>query len=308
MPVSALSPILIVGPTASGKSSLAVALAERTGGWVVNADSMQVYAGWHLLTARPGATDEARAPHHLYGHVDPDMRYSVGAWLREVTALLAEARGAGALPIIVGGTGLYFTALTQGLSAVPPIPDTVRAEAEEALVRGGAEAFRRELLMRDPAAATLDIQNPRRMLRAWEVMEATGRSITDWARETPPPIVPPDSASAFAIDADRDTLVTRIEHRFDSMVEGGMLDEVAAMAARDLDPALPAMKAVGAPPLMAHLRGEISLGDAITQAKTDTRRYAKRQRTWLRNRMADWARIPMGALAEDVLQSAGRKS
>lgn len=308
MESSAFSPVLIAGPTASGKSSLAADLAERAGGWVVNADSMQVYSGWHLLTARPDAADESRAPHRLYGHVDPGTRYSVGAWLREVTVLLGEARAAGAVPVVVGGTGLCFAALTRGLSTVPPTPDAVRAEAGDRLARRGAEAFRRDLLARDPAAAALDIENPRRMLRAWEVMEATGRSITDWARETPPPILPLDAARAFVIDADRDTLVARIERRFDGMVEGGMLDEVKAMAARGLDPSLPAMKAVGAPPLMAHLRGEVSLEDAVAQAKTDTRRYAKRQRTWLRNRMADWTRIPMGVSARDVLQSAGRKS
>ena len=228
------------------------------------------------------------------------MRYSVGDWTREIAGILGEARAAGAVPIIVGGTGLYFTALTRGLSAVPPIPPAIRSATEARLSRDGAEAFRRALLARDPAAATLDIGNPRRMLRAWEVMEATGRSITDWAHETPPPLLPLDRAHAYVIDADRDILVERIERRLDAMIAGAALDETAAMMARKLDPALPAMRAVGAPPLMAHLSGDCSLEAALVQAKTDTRRYAKRQRTWLRNQMGAWDRVPMGISVEDM--------
>jgi len=295
------SPILIAGPTASGKSALAVALAERLDGIVINADSMQVYAGWHLLTARPGAEEEARVPHRLYGHVDPGVRYSTGAWLREVAGVLEEARGAGVVPVVVGGTGLYFGALTKGLSDIPAIDDAVRRDAEERLAAQGAEAFRRDLLARDPAAGTLDLENPRRMLRAWEVFAATGRSITDWARAMPRPLLPPERATRLAIDADRDVLVERIGRRFDAMVGNGALEEVAHMTARGLDPALPAMRAVGVPPLMAHLAGERTLDDAIEQAKIDTRRYAKRQRTWLRNQMGDWTRVPMGAAVGDVL-------
>lgn len=294
------SPILIAGPTASGKSALAVALAERLDGIVINADSMQVYEGWHLLTARPDAAEEARVPHRLYGHVDPALRYSTGAWLRAVAGVLAEARGTGAVPVIVGGTGLYFGALTKGLADIPAIPDAVRREATDRLAARGADALRRDLLARDPAAAALDLENPRRAVRAWEVFAATGRSITGWARETPPPLLPPDRAVRLAIEADRDVLVARIERRFDTMVDAGALEEVAAMAARNLDPALPAMRAVGAPPLMAHLAGELTLAEAIGQAKTDTRRYAKRQRTWLRNQMADWARVPMGTGVDEV--------
>ncbi len=301
MPVS--SPLLLAGPTASGKSALAVALAERLGGWVVNADSMQVYAGWHLLTARPSPEEAARVPHRLYGHVDPARRYSVGDWLRDVAGVLEEARAAGAVPVIVGGTGLYFEALTRGLAAVPPIPPAIRDETEARLARDGAEAFRRDLLALDPAAATLDIGNPRRMLRAWEVMAATGRSITDWARETPPPLLPLDKVRVIAIEADRDALVARIEARLDAMLAAGLVEEAAAMAARGLDPALPAMRAVAAPPLFAYLDGAISLDEAMVRAKTDTRRYAKRQRTWLRNRMGDWPRVPMGASADAALET-----
>lgn len=301
MALSVQRPILIAGPTASGKSALAISIATRLNGWVINADSMQVYSGWHALTARPDPDDEAKVPHRLYGVVDPGHRYSVGNWLRDITSLLEEARGAGVVPVIVGGTGLYFTALTRGLSNIPAIPDAIRDAAEARLAKDGADAFRRDLLDFDPAAATLDIVNPRRMIRAWEVMEATGRSLTDWARETPPPLLKRKDALRLVVDAERDRLNERIEERFDRMIEAGVMDEVAAMATRHLDPSLPSMKAVGAPPLMAHLRGEISLEQAATQAKTDTRRYAKRQRTWLRNQMSEWPRIAMNAPAEDVI-------
>lgn len=266
---------------------------------------MQVYSGWHLLTARPSPEEEARVPHRLYGHIDPATRYSVGEWVRDVAGVLEEAREAGAVPVIVGGTGLYFTALTRGLSNVPPVPEGIREEAEARLARDGAAGFQRDLLSRDPSAAQLDIDNPRRMLRAWEVWEATGRSITDWARETPPPLLPRADIHAFVIEADRDALVQRIEARFDAMVAGGVMAEVAAMAARGLDPSLPAMRAVGAPPLLAQYRGGLSLEAAIVQAKTDTRRYAKRQRTWWRNQMGDWPRVPMPPDVQAVLGKIG---
>lgn len=301
MSLSVSRPILLAGPTASGKSALAVSIAKRLDGWVVNADSMQVYSGWQVLTACPDPAEMAEAHHRLYGAVDPSYRYSVGDWLRDITTILEEAREAGVVPVIVGGTGLFFTALTRGLSNIPAIPDAVRNAAETRLAEHGTQAFRRDLLAFDPSAATLDIVNPRRMIRAWEVMEVTGRSITDWAKDTPPALLPRERATPLVIDADRDRLNARIETRFDQMIERGVLDEVAAMVARDLDLALPAMRAVGAPPLMAHLRGELSLEDAVTQAKTDTRRYAKRQRTWLRNQMGDWPRIGMNAPVEDVI-------
>ncbi len=295
------SPILIAGPTASGKSALAVSIAAQLNGWVINADSMQVYSGWHTLTARPEPADEAKVPHRLYGIVDPSLRYSVGSWLKDVTSILAEARNAGAVPVIVGGTGLYFTALTRGLSNIPAIPATIRDAAEARLAEHGAEAFRRDLLAYDPTAAKLDIVNPRRMIRAWEVMEGTGRSLTDWAQETPPPLLATEQTIRLAINADRDLLNARIEGRFEQMIEAGVMDEVTAMANRHLDPSIPAMKAVGAPPLMAHLRGDLTLEQAVTQAKTDTRRYAKRQRTWLRNQMSDWPLIAMNAPVEDII-------
>ncbi len=301
-------PILIAGPTASGKSSLALALAERLGGWIINADLMQVYSGWHLLTARPSAEEESRASHRMYGHIDPENWYSVGEWLREITTTLNKASDSGVVPIIVGGSGLNFTALTRGLSTIPPIAPEIRDATNALLERLGADAMRKRLVERDPTAQTLDIINPRRIIRAWEVLEQTGRPLADWMANTPPALLPPENAHLFVVDADRDTLVTRIESRFDTMVAEGILDEVKAMQARALNPELPAMKAVGAPPLLAHLDGKISLEQAITQAKTDTRRYAKRQRTWLRNQMPDWHRIPMGLNAESLLKTITQAS
>ncbi len=301
-------PILLAGPTASGKSNLALALAQTLGGWVVNADSMQVYAGWRLLTARPSPEDEARAPHHLYGHVDPASRYSVGHWLRDIEAMLTTARTEGAVPIIVGGSGLNFKALTHGLSQTPPVDAAIRNATNELLDEIGPQAMRQRLIERDPTAESLDIVNPRRIVRAWEVLEQTGRSLTAWNAETPPPLLPHTAIHTLAIDADRDVLVDRIDRRFDSMIEDGAMAEIDAMAARSLDPDLPAMKAVGAPPLFEYRAGRLSQEQAITQAKIDSRRYAKRQRTWLRNQMPDWPRIAMGASAEDALEIIAQTS
>ena len=301
-------PILIAGPTASGKSSLALGLAEYLGGWVVNVDSMQVYDGWNLLTARPSADDVIRVPHRLYGHVDPASRYSAGQWLRDVEGVLAESRDAGIVPILVGGTGLNFKALTHGLSQTPPIDATIRDATNALLNEVGADRMRSLLIERDPKAATLDIVNPRRIVRAWEVLEQTGRSLTAWNAETPPPLLPRSNAHLLVLEADRDTLVERIERRFITMIDQGVLDEVDTMAARGLDPELPAMKAVGAPPLFAYRDGRLTLEAAITKAQTDTRRYAKRQRTWLRNQMLDWPRLPIGASVEDALATIAQAS
>ena len=296
-------PILIAGPTASGKSSMALELAEQLGGCViVNADSMQVYEGWSLLTARPSAQEEDQIPHRLYGHIDPADSYSVGAWLREMYGVLKETQAAGLCPIIVGGTGLYFTSLIRGLSMIPEIPDDVRAAAEDELSRLGRSAFHKELLRRDPKAVGVDPMNPRRLVRAWEVFEHTGKSLADWALQTPPPLLPLGQTKAsIVLEADPDWLRERIEQRFDEMVEYGALDEAAAMAERNIAEGTPSLKALGGPALMAHLRGEITLEDAIETGKADTRRYAKRQRTWFRNQMADWSRIPAGDAAMEEL-------
>lgn len=301
------TPILIAGPTASGKSALAMRLARAVGGVVVNADSQQVYREWRILTARPSAVDEAAVPHRLYGHVGVAVAYSVGRWLDEVRGVLAESAAAGLRPIVAGGTGLYFAALTEGLAPVPDVSPEVRAEGEAALERMGLTAFAGALARRDPAtAAGIDMANPRRVLRAWEVLEATGTGLADWQTRTPPPLVPLERAFAIRLDPPRDRLYARCEARFDAMLAGGALDEVRAVMALGLPRTAPAMKAVGAAELAAYLAGDLALPDATARAKTETRRYAKRQLTWMRNRMASWHVLdPTGpALVERALALA----
>jgi len=282
-------PILIAGPTASGKSALALALARRFGGAVINADSQQVYRDWRILSARPTPGDEAEAPHFLYGHVALDAEYSAGAWLRDLEGVLEQCRARDFRPIITGGTGLYFKALTEGLAPIPPIPPDIRAAAEAELQRLGLARFAARLAERDPeTAAALDRANPARLLRAWEVLETTGTGLAEWRRATSPPLLPLDRTVAFALTPPRPWLQARCDARFDAMLEQGALDETARVKAQRLDPALPGMKALGAPELMAHLAGALSLDEAVTRAKTATRRYAKRQLTWARNQMFHW--------------------
>lgn len=272
--------MLIAGPTASGKSALALAIAERDGGVVVNADASQVFANWRVLTARPGPEDEARAPHRLFGHVPGDAAYSVGHWLRELAPLLGGAR-----PIIVGGTGLYFTALTEGLAEIPETPAAVRAEADALRLRGDLAALLADL---DPETlARIDRRNPMRVQRAWEVQRATGRGLAAWQDDTPPPLLPLARAQPLLIDAEKEWLNARIARRFDAMLAGGALEEARANLAT-WDPALPSARAIGAPELIAHLRGETTLDAARRAATIATRQYAKRQRTWFRARMKDW--------------------
>ena len=275
-------PVLIAGPTASGKSALALEIAATQGGLIVNADASQVYACWRIITARPSVEDEARAPHALYGHIAYDAPYSAGHWLREVAPLLKD----GPRPIIVGGTGLYFTALTEGLSDIPETPPEIRA-AGDAL---SLDALRRAL---DSASATrIDLANRARVQRAWEVLQATGRGIVEWQDATPPPLLPAARAHTFVMDAPKDWLTPRIEARFDQMLAAGAKDEIAAMADR-YDPALPAFRAIGVPELMANHAGQMSLDAAREAATIATRQYAKRQRTWLRRRCADWVQVPV---------------
>ncbi|EPX78143.1 tRNA (adenosine(37)-N6)-dimethylallyltransferase MiaA [Salipiger mucosus] len=275
------APVLIAGPTASGKSAFALEIAERAGGVVVNADAIQVYSDWRLLTARPGPEDEARAPHALYGHVPGSQAYSVGDWLRDLAPLLEQRPR----PIITGGTGLYFTALTQGLAEIPPTPSEVRAEAMARLDAGGRAEMVAEL---DPETrARIDTDNPMRVQRAWEVLRATGRGLAQWQDETPPPLLPLARAQPILVEAPKHWLDARIAARFRAMVEGGALDEARANLA-DWSPDLPSAKAIGASELMAHLRGEITLETAIERATVLTRQFAKRQRTWFRARMRDW--------------------
>jgi tRNA dimethylallyltransferase len=286
-------PVLIAGPTASGKSALALELAERISGTVINTDSMQVYADLLVLTARPTQHEEARVPHRLYGHVDAAVNYSAGSFVIGAAAALAEARAQNRVPIFVGGTGLYFMALTRGLSNVPPIPAEVREAVRARLERDGVEALHAELALRDPvSAARLKPRDRTRIARALEVVEATGRALTDWHGEGQPPLLAPGEFRALFLAPEREVLYARIDARFDAMLKAGALDEVARLAARRLDPLLPAMKAHGVPPLMQHLRGEITLEEAAEIGRADTRHYAKRQFTWFRHQLPEfeWVR------------------
>ena len=296
--------ILIAGPTASGKSALALKLAEKLGGTIVNADSMQVYRDLRIITARPSAEEEARAPHRLYGHVDAAVNYSVGRWCVDVQAALAETKREGRVPIVVGGTGLYFKALTQGLAAVPPTPAEVRAAVRARLEAEGASALHAELARRDPAmAARLKPGDRTRVARALEVLESTGRSLAEWQREGMPAILNPEHAAKIFLVPDRAELHRRIDARFDDMLAAGALAEVQALDARGLDPLLPAMKAHGVPWLRRHLRGEITLETAAAGAKQDTRRYTKRQLTWFRHQMPGWTTVAPQAAPDTVLRA-----
>ena len=251
--------VLIAGPTASGKSALALELAQKTGGVIINADSMQVYRDLRVITARPTPEEEAKVPHRLYGHVDAAVNFSAGHWVADAAAALAEVRAQNRLPIFVGGSGLYFKVLTRGLSAVPPIPPAIREGVRARLERDGVEALHAELAQRDPdTAERLKPRDRTRIARALEVVEATGRSLTDWHREGLPPLLPSQQFSALFLAPDRDQLYARIDARFDAMLKAGALEEVTALSARHLDPLLPAMKAHGVPALIRQLRGEIT--------------------------------------------------
>ncbi|MFW8634551.1 tRNA (adenosine(37)-N6)-dimethylallyltransferase MiaA [Cribrihabitans pelagius] len=273
-------PVLIAGPTASGKSALALEIAETQGGVIVNADASQVYGCWRVVTARPSAEEEARAPHALYGHLPFDAPYSAGHWLREVLPLLEGPER----PIIVGGTGLYFTALTEGLAEIPATPAGVRKEADGL----DLETLRRGL--DTGTAARIDLNNRARVQRAWEVLRATGRPLADWQDGTPPPALPLSGCTALVVETTKDWLESRIRRRFAQMLEAGALAEVRAMQGR-YDPALPSCKAIGVPELMAHVTGELSLGQAEERAAIATRQFAKRQRSWFRARMRSWHRV-----------------
>lgn len=281
--------VLIAGPTASGKSALALELAQKAGGAVINTDSMQVYRDLRVLTARPSLAEEAAVPHRLYGCVDAAVNYSAGHYVRDAKEVLDEVRRGGGLPIFIGGTGLYFKALTRGLSAVPPVPDEVREAVRLRLDRDGVEALHAELARRDAAAAArLNVRDRTRIARALEVIEATGRPLAEWHADTTPPLLPEGSYRALFIAPEREALYARIDARFDAMLADGALEEVARLAARGLDPLLPAMKAHGVPALIRHLRGEITREEAAMIGKADTRHYAKRQFTWFRHQLPEF--------------------
>jgi tRNA dimethylallyltransferase len=281
--------VLIAGPTASGKSALALAVAERFGGTVINTDSMQVYRDLRIITARPTRAEETRVPHRLYGHVDANVNFSAGAWVADAAGALEEARAKDRLPIFIGGSGLYFKALTRGLSAVPSIPTEVRESVRARLERDGVEALHAELARRDVRSAErLKPSDRTRIARALEVIEATGRSLIDWHREGLPPLLPPSEFTALFLAPERDALYARIDARFETMLKAGALAEVERLAARGLDPLLPAMKAHGVPALIRHLKGEITLEEAARVGRADTRHYAKRQFTWFRHQLPEF--------------------
>ena len=273
-------PVLIAGPTASGKSALAMEIADRVGGAVVNADALQVYSDWRVLTARPSVEDEAAVPHRLYGHIPGDRPYSVGDWLRDLAPHLE-----GPPPVIVGGTGLYFTALTEGLADIPSTPPEIRAKALERIETKGISALLAEL---DPRTASkIDRANPMRVQRAWEVLKSTGRGLAEWQAATGPALLPLAEAQPLVLDAPKDWLSPRIERRFEMMLGSGALDE-AARNEPGWHPLLPSAKAIGAAELIAHVRGEMTLDAARDAVVTLTRQYAKRQRSWFRSRMQAW--------------------
>ena len=282
--------VLIAGPTASGKSAAALALADHIGGVVINADSMQVYREAPILTAQPDGQARARVPHLLYGHVSARDVYSVGRYADDALRALRDARAMKKIPIFTGGTGLYFAALTEGLAEIPPVPAEIRAEARALLDRIGAPALHARLTERDPqTAAQLRPSDPQRTLRAYEVFETTGRPLAQWQRDTGAPLLKDLSLARFVLNPERPLLRARIAERFETMVDQGGLEEALALA--DLDPALPAAKLLGLRPLIAHARGELDRDAAISLAVTATRQFAKRQMTWFRNRMADYVWI-----------------
>jgi tRNA dimethylallyltransferase len=299
--------VLIAGPTASGKSALALAVAERLGGIVINTDSMQVYRDLEIITARPGAAEAGRAPHLLYGHVDAAENYSVGRFVEDARVALAQARAQRRVAIFAGGSGLYFKALTRGLAAIPPIGAEIRSGIRAKLESGGVGALHAELARRDPAtAARLNPADRTRVARALEVFETTGRAISDWHRDGLPPLLDEANTVKIFLTPERAELYRRIDVRFDSMLAAGALDEVRALHARRLDPLLPAMKAHGVPWLIRHLAGEMSLDAAAEAGKRDTRHYAKRQFTWFRHQLGDWPRADPHAAFDDIMRAAGR--
>jgi tRNA dimethylallyltransferase len=282
---------LIAGPTASGKSRLALDIAAAIDGEIVNADSMQVYADLEILTARPGPEAAAMRPHHLYGVADAADPWSVGRWLSEARRAIEEIAARGRPAVVVGGTGLYLRALTDGLAEIPAVPPALREAAAARLAAQGEERFRAELAAVDPEAADrIERGDALRLTRAMEVWLATGRSLSDWRMTSSAALAPGDWRAAV-VDLPRADLYRRCDLRLAGMIHGAALDEVDRLIARELPPESPALKALGVAPLAAHLRGETTLEAALAQAQMDTRRYAKRQLTWLRNQTPEWPRV-----------------
>lgn len=292
-PDQQMDAILITGPTASGKSALALSLARQHDGVVINADSMQVYDVLRVLTARPSDDEMAGIPHHLYGHVDPRRSYSTGEWLRETSALLADLKDQGRMPVIVGGTGLYFKALTGGLSDMPEIPAEIREHWRSRLVTDGAGALHAVLVERDPEVADrLAVEDGQRVVRALEVLEATGQSITTFQDKAGPVVIDPLRARKIVVLPDRSVLHDRINKRFEMMLDQGAIEEVEALLSLELSPDMPAMKAIGVSQIAAMLQGSLSKAEVIALSSAATRQYAKRQMTWFRNQMdQSWERV-----------------
>ncbi|MGO4735153.1 tRNA (adenosine(37)-N6)-dimethylallyltransferase MiaA [Bosea sp. 2KB_26] len=290
--------VLIAGPTASGKSALAIEIARRFGGTVVNADSMQVYADLRIITARPTIDDEAMVPHRLYGHVDGAVNHSAMRYVADVNAILDELAGNGSLPVLVGGTGLYFKALTEGLSEIPPVPEEVRSAFRAHAEARETAALHSELQSCDPVmAGRLRPSDRMRIMRALEVFAATGRSLASFQGARKPGPLDGGALLRLFVAPERDLVRARIDRRFEQMMGQGALDEVAALRARGLDPLLPVMRAHGVPGLISYLDGTLSLDEAIARGQADTRAYAKRQVTWFRHQMAGWSAVaPEAAL------------
>jgi tRNA dimethylallyltransferase len=307
--------ILIHGPTASGKTRLAIALAKRLSGEIVNADAMQVYADLDILTARPEADEKAAAPHHMFGHIDAATRYSAGAWAKEAGPLIRSLMGSGKTPIVVGGTGLYLMALTDGLSEIPPIPEAARSEARAKVAADVGAAFA-ELTAKDPPAKDrIEPQDRQRIARALEVLIATGRPISSFHGEAAP-LLKPAEWVGVALTPPREPLYDRINSRVQKMMKLGALEEARRLWERKLDPELPAMRAHGMPGFADHFAGRSSLADAVERCKRDTRRYAKRQMTWIAHQFTTWPRVPsevldvrarvIGEIYNDAVACSGR--
>jgi tRNA dimethylallyltransferase len=297
IPSTRMDAILITGPTASGKSALAVELAREHGGEIINADSMQVYDTLHVLTARPRGEDMADIPHHLYGTVPAGTAFSTGAWLRAIEPLLDEIRSHGKMPVFVGGTGLYFKALTGGLSDMPEVPAPIRAKWRARLAEDGPWALHAELGASDPEMADqLSSTDGQRIVRALEIMEATGRSISAFQQKAGAALIDPATALKIIVEPDRSVLHARINSRFEKMLDQGAVEEVRALLTLGLPKEMPVMKAIGVPQIAAMLKGELSREQVISQSSAATRQYAKRQMTWFRNQMDEsWERYHPGA-------------
>jgi len=300
-------PILICGPTASGKSALGISLAEQIDGCIINADALQVYNNWRVLTARPSISDEARVPHHLYGHVDASTKYSVGAWLRDLKAVLQETDKT---PIILGGTGLYFAALTNGLVDIPATPASIRAKGDEMRKQHNTKGFIEVLAQKDSETfEKTDKDNAMRLQRAWEVLETTGRGLASWQKDTPPPVMDLAKITPIVLNSNVNWLNERIESRFGKMIENGALKECEVALEKGWIPTLPSSRALGATEIIAYLRGEMDMHTATEQATIATRQFAKRQRSWFRNKMKGWHHLDIDKnstkyLTSEILQYA----